>query len=215
MKVFTAILLFLFLMSCNSTYQVNSTVTNNDSIRVDSIYGSGIWLKYFRASKTPHGTTINLKVINDSSFLMQWGDSLNLKTYSDTFHLDGHETWIPEFIAENKNYTVMRQRCGNPCWRGYFLPSNDSLKPCVINEYLNFDLDNNLVASIKDSNVIEIKNLKTNLTEDHIINGCTSLFIGYCIDSLSIKNKTLKFKWIPETKINSRNGVFRIEKIKL
>ncbi len=202
-------------MSCNSTYQVTSSITNTDSLRVDSIYGSGIWFEYFRERKTPQGTTIKFQVINDSSFLMQWGNSLNLKTYSDTFHLDGHETWIPKFIAENSNYTVLRQECGNPCWRGYFLPLNDSLKACVINEYLNFDLDNNLVASIKDSNVIEIKNLKSNLTEDHIINGCNSVFLGYCIDSLSINNKTLKFKWFPETKIKSNIGVFRIEKIKL
>jgi hypothetical protein len=68
---------------------------------------------------------------------------------------------------------------------------------------------------VKDSNIIGVYNIKTRQIENHIINGCTSAFIGYCIDSLSIKRKILKYKWYPDTYMNSGKGRYRIEKIKI
>ena len=129
--------------------------------------------------------------------------------------MDDHETWIPKFMAENKDYIVMRSSCGNPCWIGFFLPLQDSKKPFSIHEYLDFDLDNHLVAYVKDPNFIEIMNLKNGQTEAHILNGCSSAFPGYCIDSLSIKNRTLKYNWISDNKINSSKRKEIVEKIKL
>jgi len=212
MRVFVIILSFFILTSCIHRSHVDKSI-NVDSLRVDSIYGNNTWLLHFQIMKTPLGRSIKLKLINDSSYMIQWGDSLKLKTYPQTFLLDGHKTWIPQYISENKDFIVMRQGCGNPCWVGYFLPINDSLKPHTIHEYLDFDLDNNLVASIKDSNIIEVKNLKTNSIENHILNGCNSVFLGYCIDSLTIKNGILKYNWIPKTTINSKKYQTKIEKI--
>ena len=214
MRIIAIILSFLFLTSCNHKKPVN-TLLKSDSLRVDSKYVKGTWISYFQTFKAPLGVTIKFKILNDSSYVIQWGDSLKLKTYPETFHLDGHETWIPRYIAGNKNYIVLRQGCGNPCWRGYFLPLNDSLKLHVINEYLDFDLDNDLVAYINDSDNIGVINLRTNLTEQHILNGCVSAFPGNCIDSLSIKNKTLKYKWFPKTTMNSKVGIIKIEKINI
>jgi hypothetical protein len=182
---------------------------------VDSKYGKGVWDTYFKDKKTHLGSTVKLKIVTDSSYQIQWGDSLNLRTYPLQFPLDGHETWIPRFIDENKNYIVLRQGCGNACWVGYFLPLRDSVKPEMIHEYLGYDLDNSLVAFVKDTSTIEIVNIKTGQTEDHRTDGCTSAFLGYCIDSLSIKNKILKYKWIPDTYLNSQKGTIRIEKIKI
>ena len=71
--------------------------------------------------------------------------------------------------------------------------------------YLHYDLENNLVAYI-NGNAIEIVNLKSRQNEVHGTKDCISAFIGYCIDSLSIKNRLLTYKWIPETKINSGKG---------
>jgi hypothetical protein len=186
-----------------------------DSLIVDSKYYKGTWRAYFQTYRTPMGTTIKLKIISDSSYLIQWGDSMRLKTYPQIFYLDGHETWMPYFIAENKDYVVLRKGCGNPCWLGYFLPLNDSLKPHCITEYLDFDLDNNLVAWVKDTNVIQILNLQTDSMENHIINNCSSAFLGYCLDSVSVKNRTLKYKWIPKTTIDSDKGIVKEEKIKI
>jgi hypothetical protein len=187
----------------------------SDSISVDSKYAKGTWTSYFKKTKTPLGAILKLKIINDSSYVVQWGNSFKLKTCPDTLHLDGHETWIPEFIAENKDYIVLRQGCGNPCWVGYFLPLNDTIKPRYIHEYLDYDLKNNLVAFIKGDNIIEIINLKTSLKEDHATLSCTSAFLGYCIDSLSVKDKILKYKWFPKTTMDSKKGNWIKEKIKI
>ena len=214
MKFIVTIFTFFFLISC-STSNFSSTSLKSDSLIVDSKYYKGIWSSYFKTSKTPKGVTIKLNIINDTSYHIQWGDSLKLKTYPQTFYLDGHEAWIPYFVAENRDYVVLKQGCGNPCWSGYFLPLNDSLKPYCVSEYLDYDLDNSLVASVRDTNVIQIVNLKTGLIENHIINGCSSAFLGYCLDSVSVKNKTLKYKWIPKTTIDSDEGIVKEEKIKI
>jgi len=214
MRILGILFICIILTSCNHKNIVKSTLTS-DSIRVDSKYTKGIWVSYFKKTKTPLGAILKLKIINDSSYIVQWGNSLKLKTCPDTFHLDAHETWIPEFIAENKDYIVLRQGCGNPCWVGYFLPLNDSVKPRYIHEYLDYDLKNNLVAFIKCDNIIEIVNLKTSLKEDHKTKNCTSVFLGYCIDSLSVKNKILKYKWLPKTTMDSKKGNWIKEKIKI
>jgi len=214
MRILVILTICFILTSCNQKNIVKSTLTS-DSIRVDSKYSKGIWVSYFKNFKIPLGTILKLKIINDSSYIVQWGNSLKLKTCPDTLLLDGHETWMPKLIAENKDYIVLRQECGNPCWVGYFLPLNDSIKPQYIHEYLDFDLKNNLVAFIKGDNIIEILNLKTGLTEDHKTKNCTSAFLGYCIDSLSIKDKILKYKWFPKTNMDSNKGNWIKEKIKI
>lgn len=213
MRFILIVLTFGLLTSCNQKKRIDSSL-KSDSLIVDSKYVKNTWNNYFRTLKTPLGVTIEFKLINDSNYIIQWGNPTNLRTLPDTFNLDGHETWIPKFIDENKDYIVLRKGCGNPCWIGYFLPMNNSIKPMSVSEYLGYDLENNLIAYI-NVNSIEIVDLKTRQTETLKVEGCNSAFLGYCIDSLSIKEKTLSYKWIPETKIESKEGKLRTEKIKL
>jgi hypothetical protein len=214
MRILGILFICIILSSCNHKNRVKLTLTS-DSIRVDSKYSKGIWVSYFKKTKTTLGAILKLKIINDSCYIVQWGNSLKLNTCPDTLHLDGHETWIPELIAENKDYIVLRQGCGNPCWVGYFLPLNESDTPRYIHEYLDFNLKNNLVAFIKSDNIIEIVNLKTSLTEDHKTKNCTSAFPGYCIDSLSVKDKILKYKWFPKANKDSKKGILIKEEINI
>ena len=207
MKYIMILLSFFLMIPC-------SHGKHSDAIKAASRF-SQEYLSNLKTVKTPNGQVIKYKLINDSCYLVQWGDSLDLKTFPDIFFMDNHESWIPKFIAENKDYIVMRQSCGNPCWVGYFLPLHGSTKPTSLHEYLDFDIDNDLVVYIKDSKTIEIINLKSRETETHNLNNCTSAFPGYCIDSLSIKFKTLKYKWIPDTKINSEKDNLITEKIKI
>lgn len=185
-----------------------------DSSRVDLLYGDSIWTTYFKAQKTRSGAIVRLKIVDDSTYYIQWGNSTKMKTFPEKFNLEGAEAWIPRLIYENNDYLVMRGGCGNPCWVGYFLPLHEGSKPQMIHEYLGYDLENHLVAYVSD-NSIEILNLKTNSIEVHKTKGCVSAFIGYCIDSLSIKNRTLKYKWIPDSRIKSNKGMVVIEKVNL
>lgn len=177
-----------------------------DSVLVNSIYNFDAWTEYFKPTKTKDGAIIKFKFISDSSYILQWGKLKKLKTFQQTFNLDGHETWIPKLIDENKNYLVFRQGCGNPCWTGYFLPKNDSVNPLSVSEYLGYDLIDNLVVYVKNSNTLEIINIKTRKVQDIELKGCKSAFPGYCIKNLTIKDKILRFKWIPDTYINSEKG---------
>jgi uncharacterized protein with WD repeat len=92
---------------------------------------------------------------------------------------------------------------------------DNTIKPKLIHEYLDFDLENNLVAYVKESNLIAIYNLKSGKIENHKTPKCSSCFIGYCIDTISIQNKTLIYKWIPETIINSKESTTITEKIRI
>lgn len=185
-----------------------------DSFKVDLIYGDGIWNTYFKFKKTKSGAVVRLKIANDSTFYMQWGNLSKMRTFPEKFNLSGVEAWIPRLIDENKDYLVMRQGCGNPCWVGYFLPKNENTKPHMIHEYLGYDLENHLVAYIND-NSIDILNLRDNSVEVHKTRGRTSAFIGYCIDNLSLKKGTLKYIWYPDSWINSKKGILVSEKINL
>jgi hypothetical protein len=211
----TSIIFVFICLLLSSCYHKNETNISEkrDSVLVDSIYVEGTWERNFHPITTPLGGIIKHKITNDTSYVIEWGKSSNMRTFPDTFRLDGHDSWMPRFIAENKNYIVLKAGCGNPCWTGYFLPIDKSIKPQKYPEYLYFDLDNHLVVYIKESDIIEIINLKTGKNEYHKLGNCESVFPGYCIDSLSIKNKTLRYKWIPETTIYSNKGNFKLKKL--
>ena len=199
-------ILFFFTISCNNS-------TQSDPIKAASRF-SKEYLDCLRIIETPRSKIINFKLINDSCYFIQWGNRTNLKTLKDTFIMNNHEAWIPRLITESQDYLVMRSSCGNPCWIGYFLPLDNSIEPTIINEYLGFDLENDLVAyPEEDSNAIEILNIKTKQKELHVIRGCNSAFIGYCIDSLVIRNKTLIYRYPSELMKGNVNSKVIIEKI--
>jgi len=212
MKYLAGLTMIILLVSCNS---INSIfVDRKNKKKIEALYGPDIWSTYFKTKTTPRGRTIRLKIINDNFYQVQWGISPNLKTYPQLFMLDGHETWIPSYIDENSDFIVLRQGCGSPCWIRYFLPLSDSLKTYVFNEYFEYDLNDNLVAYPGES-YIGITNISTNVSESHQIGKCDAAFIGACIDSLSIKDKILKYKWLPNNFTDLTDAKWIIEKIKI
>jgi hypothetical protein len=186
---------------------------NKDSAKVDSIYGKNTWTHHFKPMKNLKGLTIKYKIINNSRYILQWGDSDYERTLTDTFYLDGLETAIPWLIKENDKYVVLESGCGNPCWVGYFIPKDTLIQPLIVHEFLGYNIDDDLVAFVKDTYVLEIINIKTKRTQDIILKGCASAFLGYCIDSLTIEHKIVNYKWTPDTYIESKNG--HIKRVKI
>ncbi len=211
MRILTFTAFINLLISCKNEPRKEVTKTNNTTVESKSKF-SLEYLNYYKPFKTPLGRTISYRMLNDSFYFLEWEDSSYKRTLPDTFYLDGR---IPIFRTENKNYVVLEQGCGSPCWVGIFLPTNNSGKPHLIHEYLDYDLKNNLVVYVDDTNSIKILNLKTDEFEIHKTPPCKSAFIGYCIDSISIRNKVLIYWWIPETYINSKNGIKKRELIKI
>ena len=190
-KLICLITIVLF-FSCTHKTNFGVYSSKRDSLIVDSIYGKGIWKKYFKEKSTPNGNSIKLCLISDSTYLVEWGKSTEFQSLLDTFKLDGRETWLPIFKTENKDYIILFQHCGNPCWTGYFLPLSKLLKYKVFNEYVALELDDFLVAFVLDGKTIRINSLKTDNFEDHIIEGSFGSFPNF--DTISIRNRTFKYK---------------------
>jgi hypothetical protein len=185
----------------------------HESYLVDSLYGENTWNNYFRYRKTKYAHFIQLKLVDDSSYYIRWGNSLKQKTFPIKFNLDGHESWIPRLVYENNDYLVLNQSCGSPCWIGYFLPLNDEVKPQIFNEYLDFDLKNHLVAYVNKHSELEITNLQTQKKQIFKI-PCSSAFLGYCIENITLKNKKLKYKL--NTDPGNKSSIISVtEKIKI
>ena len=173
-------IIFLFTISCNNSTQVDPIIADSKLFK-DS-------LNCFKIIQTPRNKIINFKLVNDSCYVLQWGNRNNLRMLDDTFFLNIQESWQPRFISENQDYIVMRSGCGNPCWIGYFLPLDYSIDPIIISEYLDFDLDNDLVAyPSKSSNGIEILNIRTKQKELHPLKNCNSAFVGYSVKKYDFK----------------------------
>jgi hypothetical protein len=155
---------------------------------------------------TPNGQEIRF-LVKDSKYNVQWRQGDSLKTLNYFFNLaEGGHTSFPSLIAENKNYVLLRSGCGNPCWLGLFLPLYKGGKPQIVNEYIAFDLNSDLVAFISNTDSIAILNLKKFDKQYFNPGKCESAFPGYCIDTAYFKNNTFYYSWNSETTIRSKKA---------
>lgn len=150
--------------------------------------------------RTPQGYAVKFKQVNNQ-FYLQWETNDSLRTVDYPFPVGCADARLPKLKSENKNYLVMRAGCGNPCWVGFFLPLNRNARPAIIHEYIAFDLNNHLVASINIDS-IEITNLITLKKQCFKPGNCESAFIGYCVDKAYFKNNILYYNWTPQTRMN-------------
>lgn len=185
MKKVLSIILTIFclhlLISCGKKASERKS-TSKDLIQIDNF-------------KTPLNRKIQFKKIGNKAFL-QWYCEGKLQTYKEPFDLEGAQTWIPWFIAENNDYILLKSGCGSPCWIGYFLPLKKSLKLKIINEYLAFDPTQNYVAKINyDTDSIEVENIITSKIQSIKTEKCEAAFKAYCIDTIYFIPKGIITEW--------------------
>ena len=185
--------------------------SNNNLAKEDSNSVPPCYWHDLNNIRTPNGIQINYRLVDDSIYFIEWGKENNLRTLPDTFYCDAPAFTKPRFIEGNENYLVLRFGCGSLCWAGIFLPLNKDRTPQTIYYYYDYDLENDLVVyadSEEEHATISVKNLKTEeILKYKMEVECESAIPTYCIDSLSIQNGELYYKWIPETYVNSEKGI--------
>lgn len=154
---------------------------------------------------TPNGNIIKFKKIGQQCFL-QWNREYKLETLDYPFNLNDADAWLPRFVAENNNYLLFRAGCGSPCWTGFFLPLNTNGNVTTISEYLCYDLNQNYVAYINDTNNLEVLNITSGEKQSFITGNCNSAFNGYCIDTIYFKQKKIYYKWNANADFESKQN---------
>jgi hypothetical protein len=163
--------------------------------------------------KTPKGHLIKFKK-TDKVFYIQWQTNDSLRTLDYPFDLNGADAWFPRLIDENEDYLLLKAACGNPCWIGIFLPLYKKGIPQIVHEYIAVDLNSDLVASINDTDSIEILNLKTSRRQSFNPGKCESSFPGGCMDTAYFKDNIFYYNWTEDTNKNSKKSKQRQYKLK-
>ena len=164
---------------------------------------------------TPSGSKIKFTIKKEKYFL-QWKNQKRYQTLNYPFELNGAESHKPKFIAESKDYILMRASCGNPCWIGAFLPKKSKNKPIIINEYFAYDLDKSYVCYLNSTTEnLEILNLQTSTIQTIKTEYCSSAFKGYCIDTIYFSGKKLYYKWNCKNDSTSKNNELKEINIKI
>jgi hypothetical protein len=205
------IIIFVFLFSVFSILIADDKSTMRDSSfdkgHIDSLYGADTWSTYFE-KKTLNNAFIKLQLIDDFHYVVKWGID-NVTMFSpDTFLLDGNESRLPKFVAKGDDYILLRQGCGSPCWIGYFLGLSEKMKFVPVNEYIAYDLNNNLVAFIDSdsSSSISVMEITTGKSSTYKISGCNSAFLGYCIRSAKLVNDKLIIRMVDSDNSNQKKA---------
>jgi hypothetical protein len=142
------------------------------------------------------GNFIMYHVANNSAFI-EYGNKSFHRSLPDKYDCQTADSWIPKFQWDTYDYMVLHYGCGSPCWGILVLPL-DSLTPIRNIMYdMAFDSINNQVAYLgcDNYNCLIIENLKTLKARriDFPFKTDHGEFMGYWIDSISIKDNKLYY----------------------
>jgi hypothetical protein len=142
--------------------------------------------------------------VKNNNVTIEFGNQTFHRFLKDKITCDIADARIPHYIWDNNEFICLEYGCGSPCWGVLILPLNskDTIRNIMYN--LAFDPTNNLIAYLDNSNYdkIVIENLKTKVRQViEFTKSCNDAFIGYCIDSISIRNNELYYRFAEPDKI--------------
>ncbi len=224
-KIFFVLCIFFLILGMNHIYNsFNGQKSSNQGLNVsENLMTQGakaedsippcFWHN-LKDINTPNGKIVKFEIKNDSTYTIKWGKEENLQILNKQFYCDAPAITKPNFVEEDENYIVMRFGCGTSCWGGIFLPIQEEESPETILYYYDYDLKNDLVAfldSQAQTATISVLNLKTKQKYEYPIKPeCESAIPTYCIDSISISNRELYYRWNPQTTVQSEELIERI-----
>jgi hypothetical protein len=188
----------IFIISCNNSSKLKypevpkEEVLNNTPERFFVQYLPEHWKDTFFND----GSYLKMKAVA-STVIIKWGNKKFENVAPDSI-IESVRIERLSINWKNDNFIALSYGCGNPCWGGLILPLD---KNAIANSFMyqyDYDQKNNLVARFDDDyETLIVENLKTHAKQLIMKRDstCESAFAGFCLDSISLKNKVLYYKW--------------------
>ena len=180
-EVVTIFLIFGVLIQSVQS-QVNDCIEPFSSY--DTITTNGNYIKY---------------LVKEKSAKLEYGNENFNRVLPELYSCEIADARVPKFKWDNNDFICLGYGCGSPCWGVLILPLNS--KDCVRKIMYDkaWDPGKNILVYIggpEYENLI-VENIKTKMSQIiEISKKCSSIFLGYCIDSVAIRNNELYYRFV-------------------
>jgi hypothetical protein len=197
--------LVFFFLSCDIKRTVSTDKiklverldTRRESLPVDTVRREDChWLASFDSTLS---TGDYVKYIQKNGRIkIEWGNKKFKRALRNDYDCNSAASWVPNIYWTTSEYIGLHYSCGSPCWGFIILPLNAT--DSVFEGMYDFDFDtrNNQVVYLdyKENKELVVENWKTGKkTRIKSKVECSSAFLGYCIDSIRIRDGNLFVRW--------------------
>lgn len=202
-------LIILVLLACSSGQQNKPNVDTaaHPSAMLNSDQFSLIQQALDKKEMNENGSYYMLTRKSDSTVQVIWGNDTLMREYSKPLELMFAERIHKEW--NNNDYLILQYGTGSGTWQNLALPLNSKDSVQVFENALSFDTAHNILAieQLGDT-VFTVHNLKTQQKQFIIESArpCDAAQNSACIDTLSIINKELYYKWLTPNKYSDKKS---------
>lgn len=203
------ICLILTLSSCSPSQKkdappkLTEKVTAPDSSHYADLFPSVIQ-DINKKHSAKNGSYYMFTQFSDSSVKITWGNKNIKRVYDEPL-----DFMFAERISikwQNKDYLILDYFTGSGAWTNVALPLNSDEKVQEFANGLYFDKkDNYLITEEVGDPILSVHNLKTQKEQfvSELYRPCESSSNSACIETISIHNKVLHYKWVtPRTDLS-------------
>lgn len=203
-------LLVLTLAACSSGQQskphadTSQQTKTNDTSRNSDLYPLVIQ-DLNKKNVTQNSSYYMLTHFSDSTVKITWGNDSVKRVYDEPLDFMFAERLRIEW--DNKDYLILRYSVGSGAWETVAFPINNTEQVQVFDNGLCFDTKNNLLATEHwQDTILIVQNLKTHQKQFIIEKEkpCDAVGSSSCIDTISINNKILYYKWVTPHKFDNK-----------
>jgi len=144
-----------------------------------------------------NGNYVKYKV-NGDSVSIEYGNKYFQHAIPIKYSCKLADARTPQFKWDNNDFICLKYGCGSPCWGVLLLPLNSKDTIRQIGFDLASDPINNMLVYLDnlEYNKLVVENLKTHdIQIIKFTKKCSSAFIGFCLDSVSIRKNKLFYRF--------------------